>query len=357
MKPDYSIHQALPGFNTRDAICNEALIIRDHYRSRGFKSDIYVDVLLPEHANNFDLKKFSKFKPRKDDIILYHFSVYDRIASSIQNKNGKWILRYHNITPAHFFFRWDYSMSGMLEGGRNLIPGLAGSCKAYIADSEFNKKELLEHGMKNVSVLPLIFPLDEKTEEDRIWSEKLNDGKVNIIFVGRIAPNKKQEDVIKAFAWYTKFFEPEARLILPGSFSTYESGYSSNLFHLIRSLDLDDKVFLPGKINQEELVSVYKTADLFLSMSEHEGFCIPIVEAMKFSVPILAFSSSAVPFTLGSGGILFNEKIFPEVASMMHQMTTDKNLQKEIQAEQKKMLSNYSNENNLKQLEKILSSL
>lgn len=357
MKHKYSIHQVLPGFNTKDAICNEALIIRDFYRSRGFSSEIYVDVLLNNHAEEFGLKKFSRFFPGSKDKILYHFSVYDRVAGKIPSKKGTWILRYHNITPADFFFRWDPSMSGMLEGGRNLLPGIVKSCRCYIADSEYNKKELQHHGAQSCSVLPLIFPLDTPQEDDRVWTEKLNDGKKNIIFVGRIAPNKRQDDLIRVFAWYREFFEPAARLILPGSFNSYESGYSSSLFHLIRALKLDDSVFLPGKISQEQLVSVYKTAHLFLSMSEHEGFCIPIVEAMKYSVPILAYASSAVPYTLGTGGILFNEKNLPETAEMMHHIIQNKELRADIKKGQSRMLGLYNNEKNLLKLDEILTGL
>ena len=354
MKNTPAIYQVLPGFNTKDAICNEVLLIRDHYRKMGFKSEVFVDVLRSDLEKEFSLRKFKNFHPRSEDIILYHFSVYDRITHSIPHHKGRWILRYHNITPAEFFFRWEYHMSEMLEMGRSLLPHLKDKCVHYIADSEYNKSELLQYGIKNVTVLPLIFPLNEMDGDDKEWTERLSDGKKNIIFTGRIAPNKKQDDIVKAFNYYHKFINPESRLILAGSYDIENCPYCSYLCNFIKHLDLEDSVFLPGKINDAKLISLYKTAHLFLSMSEHEGFCIPIVESMKYSVPVLAYNSTAVPYTLGTGGVLFNEKDFPAIAEMMHYMMSNKVLQKQLKENQKEMMKKYSNELNLKKLHEII---
>jgi len=349
-----AIYQVLPGFNTKDAICNEVLLIREYFRNLGYKSEIYVDVLLPNHEGKYDLYKFKSFRPREEDIILYHFSVYDRITHSIHRLKGRWILRYHNITPAEFFLRWDYIYAGMLENGRALLPVLKNLCDHYIADSEYNKSELIGYGIKDVTVLPLIFPLDEMVVDDKEWTHRLSDGKINIIFTGRIAPNKKQDDIVKTFNYYHKFINSDSRLILAGAYDTEDCSYCAHLCNLIRHLDLEECVFLPGKIKDTKLVSLYKTAHLFISMSEHEGFCIPIVESMKYSIPILAYNSTAVPYTLGSGGILFNEKNFQAVAEMMHKIMTDKSLQKELKKNQQEMMKRYSNQLNLNKLHDII---
>jgi len=354
MRKKPAVYQVLPGFNTRDAICNEVLLIRDFFRSRGFKSEVYVDVLRSNHEKSFQLHKYASFRPNHDDIILYHFSVYDRVARSIPNMKGKWILRYHNITPAKFFHRWDSHMSEMLDNGRKLLPELKDRCVHYIADSEFNKAELETYGIQNITILPLIFPLNNMTIDDKEWTQKLSGPKVNILFTGRIAPNKKQDDIVKAFYHYHRNLNPDSRLILAGSFDIENCNYCAYLCNLIRHLNLEDAVFMPGKIDDAKLISLYKTADLFLSMSEHEGFCIPVVESMKYSIPVLAYKSTAVPYTLGSGGILFSEKDFSAVAEMMHYIIRNRALKEMIADNQKKMMKKYSNDTNLEKLNQIM---
>jgi len=351
-----SVHQILPSFNSKDAICNEAMLIRDYYRGKGFQSEIYVDILLPEHAKQYGLKTFARAKLSSSSVYLYHFSVSDRIARKVGSFSGKWILRYHNITPSHFFLRWDRKMTIMLHEGREILKSLSGKFVLNLADSLYNKSDLVAAGFRDASVIPLIYPLSSSMEDpDPEWMKRLNDGKTNIIFVGRIAPNKKQDDLIRTFYYYHKFLNPNARLILPGGHSDENRPYSSYLFNLVQTLNLTDAVFLPGKIEDTQLIALYKSAHLFLSMSEHEGFCVPIVEAMKYGIPILAHASTAVPDTLGDGGILFKHKNFPVIANMMDELVRNRKLRELIADNQSKMMGLYDNERNLKRLDSVLS--
>jgi glycosyltransferase involved in cell wall biosynthesis len=351
-----TVHQILATFNSNDAICNEALLIRDYFRSRGFSSEIFVDALLPEFEKTFQIQKFKKYRPSRPDILIYHYSVHDRIAARMRHYPVQWILRYHNITPASFFSRWDRHMSDMLIAGREMLTRVKEGFVHHIAASPFNREDLINAGYsKDISVLPLIYPLGtDSPEDDPEWTERLSDGRKNIIFVGRIAPNKKHDDLIRLFYFYIRFIDPKARLVMPGGHNHENYGYSSYLFGLIDSLNLRDSVFLPGKIDDRKLVSVYRTARIFVSMSEHEGFCVPIVEAMRFHIPILAYESSAIPYTLENGGVLVRDKNFPILAGIMRNVMEHEELRKRIISNQKHLMGRYDNRKTLLELDSIL---
>ena len=123
-----------------------------------------------------------------------------------------------------------------------------------------------------------------------------DDDYVNILFTGRVVPNKKQEDVIEAFYYYKRFIQPKSRLILVGSFAGIDK-YHDQLEAYVNKLGLEDVIFT-GQIKFDEILAYYQLADLFLCMSEHEGFCVPIVEAMYFNVPVIARDTSAIAWTL-----------------------------------------------------------
>ena len=162
----------------------------------------------------------------------------------------------------------------------------------------------------------------------------LQDGKTNILFVGRIAPNKKQDDLVAAFSEYLAF-DPTARLILVGKAEPHDP-YAAHVYEVIRSLGLQETVIMPGSVNDAQLAACYRTADLFWSMSEHEGFCVPLIEAMWFDVPVFAYRSTAVPETLGSGGLLFNMKEDPvELAAAAHLLVSDPQLRDAIRKQQR----------------------
>ena len=152
--------------------------------------------------------------------------------------------------------------------------------------------------------------------------DELQDGRTNLLFVGRMAPNKKQDDLMIAFA-HLLDFDPEARLIVVGKGETNDP-YGEDLRSSIEALGLEDSVLLPGSVGDAQLAAYYRTAHLFWSMSEHEGFCVPLVEAMWFDLPVLAFRSTAVPETLEQAGIMFTEKTeMRQIAALAFQLMHD----------------------------------
>jgi glycosyltransferase involved in cell wall biosynthesis len=213
---------------------------------------------------------------------------------------------------------------------------LAADFDISCGDSPFNARELEMRGFRDPTVLPIaIDPQKWSGNPDPKLMDELQDGRTNIIFVGRIAPNKKQDDLITSFNHYLDL-DPAARLILLGK-AEQGDAYANYLLDLIASLKLEDAVTFTGNIDNAQLAAYYRTAHLFWSMSEHEGFCVPLVEAMWFDVPVLAYNSSAVPETLAAAGILFNDKSQPrQLAALAHVLVTDLALRRKIQNAQRR---------------------
>ena len=209
--------------------------------------------------------------------------------------------------------------------------------------SDFNRKDLQRMGYKcPIDVAPILVQFEDykKTPNPDVI-KKYDDGRTNILFVGRMAPNKKVEDVISAFAEYKKSYNPEAQLFLVGGYNETDRYYQELNDH-IRRLGVNDVIF-PGHIGFDEILAYYTIADLFLLMSEHEGFCVPIAEAMFFDVPIVAYESCAVPDTLGGSGCLVKEKNYSEIAKKMNEILSDETKKKAIIEGQQKRLKDFDN--------------
>ena len=193
---------------------------------------------------------------------------------------------------------------------------------------------------QKIDVLPILIPYGDydKTPSQNIL-DKYGDGRTNILFTGRISPNKKQEDVIKAFFYYKNYMNQDARLFFVGKYAGMEA-YYEQLKRYVEVLDLKD-VYFTGHIKFDEILAYYRTADVFACMSEHEGFCVPLVEAMYFGVPIVAYDSSAIADTLGNGGILTEDKDPKLVAEIINRLVQDETLRKEIIFRQKEQLKRF----------------
>jgi glycosyltransferase involved in cell wall biosynthesis len=163
--------------------------------------------------------------------------------------------------------------------------------------------------------LPIVIdPVKYQGNPDQGVLSRYDDETRNLLFLGRLAPNKKQEDLLKLLR-YCRRVEPRTRLILVGS--TRLANYVNWLREFAYTFELEDHIVITGHVSQEEMIAYYRVADLYVSMSEHEGFGKPLIESMYFDLPVLAFSSSAVPFTLGKAGVLFREKLYEPLAEVV----------------------------------------
>ncbi len=317
------IHQILPTLGHGDAIGNEVLEIRAILRKWGYKSEIYAQHVHPKLANIIKLWLDYKKVSSSDNILIFHFSNGSDVSRFVKSLPDKKIIIYHNITPPEYFKDINDTLFFILRNGRKELKELAEITDLALGDSEYNRKELVELGFKNTGVLPIIIDFKKYNHEpdQRILKEFDNED-TNFIFVGRLAPNKKQEDVIKIFYYYNKCIDSNSRLFLIGSYNETKK-YYMQLKELVKKMDLKN-VYIPGEVSFEELLAYYSLSDVFISMSEHEGFCVPLLESMYFGIPIIAYNSTAVPYTLDGAGILINKKRYDEVAELAGILVNDK---------------------------------
>lgn len=310
-----AIHQFVAGYSRGDAISNEAMVLRDVFRSWGCASDIFSEQkrILPElRSEAIDVAQ-AAHRIQPDDIVLLHLSIGSIVNDVFAELSCRKALLYHNITPAEFFRGVQEETARSLARGREQMIRLAGVATVNLADSAYNAEELMAMGYPPVSVLPLVLDLSKLRQGlDRRQLKALSDDKVNVLFVGRCAPNKRIEDILRAFHHFQRYVEPNSRLILAGSYSGMESYYAYQLT-VQRELKLRDVIFT-GSIRQDALNACYRASHVFLCMSEHEGFCIPVIESMVMDVPVCAYASSAVPGTMDGAGVLFGRKDYARVA-------------------------------------------
>ncbi|HEX8128649.1 MAG TPA: glycosyltransferase [Pyrinomonadaceae bacterium] len=305
VEPAGSIHQLLPDIVYGDAISNQAINIRDYLRARGYSSEIFVkrrDERMEGEARLFDPALI-----RPADALLYHHSIGSELTAFAVEHAGAKCLIYHNVTPAEYYAPYRPGFAWMLSTGRAHLPRLAPHFPCSVGDSTFNAAELAACGFRSPGVLPIICdPAKWNLRADAALMDRLQHGRINLLFVGRIAPNKKQDELIEAFAHYLEL-DADSRLVIAGAGRASDPYYAS-LLRRIAARDMCEHVIVTGQITDAELLAYYRTAHLYWSLSEHEGFGVPLVEAMWFDVPVLAYRSAAVPETLGEAGLLFERK-------------------------------------------------
>ena len=322
------IHQVLPNLSYGDAISNHARAVRKYLLSQGADSRIFVHHFHEKVCTECEVFALDKIKSA--DLIIYHHSIGAEITDLVCRHQGKKILVYHNITPAHFFKKYNPFFENLMEKGRRDLPSLAGCFRYCGGDSLYNCQELKDIGFHDPLHLPLVLdPSVWNFSVDPGLMQLMGDGRKNILFTGRIAPNKCQHDLIEALAYLVNL-NPGVRLVLVGGFSSSES-YCHQLLDSVVRLGLGRWVHLTGHVTDEELQAYFRTAHLYWSMSEHEGFGVPLIEAMWFDVPVFAFKSTAVPETLGDAGLMFTEKSnMAALAETANQLLLDNELREKI---------------------------
>ena len=358
MKP--AIHQFVAGFTHGDAISNEALVLRRLFRSWGHESEIISELshILPELRGQ--ARDVAAYVPSagRDDVVLLHLSIGSAVNDVFASLPCRKAILYHNITPSHYFRLLNRRTAHNLEKGRRQTEALAGAASLNMADSRFNADELTALGYRDVKVLPLVLDLEAlRTAPDPRTLRKFDDGCTQVLFVGRCAPNKRLEDCLTAFHYFHRFVNPRSRFIHVGSFAGTERYYYL-LMAQARELGLGSQsVHFAGSVTQARLNAFYRRANVFLCMSEHEGFCIPLVESMAHDVPVLAYAAGAVPETLDGSGVLFREKRFEAVAEMIGRLADDGPLRSAVLAQQRERLARYERRDLAAELRALLAPL
>jgi L-malate glycosyltransferase len=328
-----AVHQVLATLGYGDAIGHEVLGIQRVLRSAGYESDIFVETA--DHRLESRTRDYRELidASRPDNLLLHHFSLGSRASRTAFALPDRMALIYHNITPPEYFVGVHRRLARQCFRGRRELQAYATRCDIALGDSEFNRQDLEQLGFPRTDVLPVVpdfTHLDQPSH--RLIAGEFDDDWTNILFVGRVIANKKIEDVIRFFHAYHTMFNPRSRLLLVGAYSGFER-YLASLNQLVATLD-NGHVHFVGHVSDAELVAFYETADLFLCASEHEGFCVPVVESFYMEVPVVAYAATAVPSTMDGAGVLYSEKDPVKVALLMDAILSNNALRDGIITEQ-----------------------
>ncbi len=324
-----AIHQAAPAFPLEDAIGNQMARIRKFLRERGIESQVYV--LARDLRRKDPGLEWADYPSHPDNVLIYHYSTGTPLSQSVARLPDQVVVYYHNVTPPRFFEKYDPLLASVLEQGRQEI-ALFKDRPLALAASEFNRQEMLALGFGEVRVVPPALSLDDLLAADGPEAQEIvaryDDGWVNLLCVGRLAPNKRQDELIRAFTYYHRLINPRSRLFLVGSNAGLPA-YRLDLESLAASLG-HRHVHFPGRVSVEALAGYYRVASVFLSLSEHEGFGIPLLEAMAFDVPVLAFKAAGVPYTMGDAGVLLTQKRYDVIGELIDILVRDEDLRGRI---------------------------
>ena len=324
-----AVDQVLATLGYGDAIGNEVLGIQRALVAAGYDSRIYVQTADPRVEDLTEDYRDLIDDSHPDRILIHHFSLGSRASRVAFALPDRMMLIYHNITPPHYFIDVNVTLAQQCWDGRRELQAWAPRCDLAVGDSAFNQAELDALGFPRTGVLPVVpdfVHLD--VPPDRILANQFDDDATNILFVGRLIPNKKIEDLVRTFAVYRRRYNPRARLLVVGSHAGFDE-YHATIATLIRDLHLSG-VHLLDHVTNEELTALYDVADLFLSASEHEGFCVPLIEAFWKRIPVVAFAATAVPATMDGGGVLYDRKDPRHVASVVNAVLSAPGLEDDV---------------------------
>ncbi len=337
-----AVHQLLAGFMPGDGISDFARELQKIFRGWGLDSEIFVS------AGHIDPRVRDLCRPwgehrllsKAENILIHHFGIGDRAGDYFGSVPDRKVMIFHNLTPPEYFDVLLPETATYLREGQRQLQGLRDKVDLSLTHSEFNLAELRRRGFSPVGFIHQ--PIDRARLElppdpgvERRWGRKPGD----LLFVGRIAPNKRFEDLLATFAYYRRFVMPEARLFLVGDAAS-TGPYLEHLKKIIAALELDGVVFT-GHTSHAELLAYYRLGRVFLCLSEHEGFCVPVLEAMHFNLPVAARAAGAVPETLGGAGVLIEEFDPAETAELLGLLAADGPVREKIVAGQRARLEAY----------------
>jgi glycosyltransferase involved in cell wall biosynthesis len=351
------VNQWVPAAHKGDAIGDSARRVRDLLRERGHQSDVFAMTVDDELRD--DVRPFSEPAAQRGDVTIFHFALPSPMTQAFSSARGVRVLQYHNITPAHFFAPYAPPLFRLAALGRRELATLAGKVDLALGDSEYNRQELEALGFPRTGVMPIAVDLRRITAAPRrpALEEVLDDELTNILYVGRIAPNKRIEDHIRLAEHYKRYVDAECRFIFVGKYDGVPRYYAMVRALIERYRMLPDRFIFTGAVPDEDLATYYRMADAYVSLSEHEGFCVPLVEAMAADVPILAYSSTAVPDTLGGAGLEFFPKDLELGAELLGSLVFDEDVRAHVLAGQRRRVRDFGDQRTAGELDRWLNEL
>jgi glycosyltransferase involved in cell wall biosynthesis len=323
------IDQVIPSLASRDAIGGHVVQLRDLLRARGYQSDIYYGNATADRLDyGFPVTRLSD-RSSTGRVLLYQLSIGSGVADIFRERSERKFVNYHNITPADLLEAWVPAVGEEVRWGRAQLRDLAPITEFAIADSAYNERELQAAGYRSTKTVPLLIDLDgfsgspDPTLAARLADQKSRGG-ADLLFVGKVSPHKGQHDLVKALAAYRRLYDPNARLHLVGGVISDE--YRSAVERFAAELDLLDALEIAGSVTHEELIAYYAASDAFVCLSNHEGFCVPLLEAMYHGLPIVAYTNTAVPETVQGAGLILPNKEPVRVAAAIDRVVRDPRL-------------------------------
>jgi glycosyltransferase involved in cell wall biosynthesis len=348
--------QLLSGAGPYDAVTNQALSWQEMFGRWGWESDVF--------AANFDPRLDGAVRPAellpraasREDVLIVHYSAHARAFDAAAAMPQRKLLVYHNITPARYLWDHEPYVAMLCALGRERLSRFSGRVDAAVAPSAFSAEDLRAAGFADVRVEPAIYLFDR--ERLRLGagepSAYAGDGRRTVVFVGRLSHNKRQDRLVKAFALHQRECDPQARLVLAGSPGS--GTYGDYLGRLAEEAGARD-VVLPGALPQREINALYGAADVFCCLSEHEGFCIPLLEALHFGLPVVARRAAAVPEVLGDAGVLLDDPDLPTVSEAIELAATSSSLRDELRTRGARRLEAFTPERTAVALRETVSAL
>ncbi len=337
------VHQLVHTLSYGDAISTEVLALQRALHARNIPSEIFSIHCHPKLVGR--ARHFTELQSCDSAEIILHYSLGSPLNAVFKSwSRGRRALVYHNITPSAWYRSINSRVAADIDAGVAELPELCGISDAIWADSEFNAKEIEALGYR-AEVLDLLVDPGRWTapRNEALYQCVVNTPGTQVLHVGRIAPNKCLEDVIKSFYFLRKYRDPQARLRLVG-IDTDTELYSFSLRELAAYLGIGESVEFVGGLADDEVRAMYEASDVYLCMSEHAGFCLPLIEAMNFKLPIVAFSAGAVPATMGGAGIVLTQKRFAEIGELLWRVSNDAQLREPLVAEGARRVTAFSYE-------------
>ena len=326
-----ALHQLIPVAAPFDAIANEAFAMRNALRALGYESVLFAENIAPGMRR--EARALSQFSDGSADGVLLHYALWSEVVERALEARGPLVVRYHNVTPPEWFEEVNDVLADQCRRGRAGLPLLASRAALAIAASEFNRHELVAAGFKRTTVVPILLP------DKPIRSHADPESGPLVITIGRIAPNKRIDEVLRVFALFQKVCRPDARLAIVGAGGASEA-YERACKRLAARLGVRGVDFA-GQVSDEEKERLLAEASVYVSFSEHEGFAIPIVEAMRHGVPVLARAAGAVPETVGEGGVVVDTRDYAELAELLDVLVSDERVRADVVAGQRRQLRRF----------------
>jgi L-malate glycosyltransferase len=349
------VNQWVPAAHKGDAIGDSARRMRDLLREMGHQSEIYA--LTIDDVLRGEVWPFSDPLARLGDITIFHFALPSPLTDAFARLTRGRVLLYHNVTPAFYFAPYDPALFRLASIARRELATLVGHVELALGVSDFNRRELESLGFTPTGVLPLTVNVDRITQAAArpALSRILVDDFVNFLFVGRIAPNKRIEDIIRLAEHYKRYVDAYYRFIFVGKYDAVPRYYDTIRALMTEYRLLNERFIFTGPVSDDELATFYRHSAVYISMSEHEGFCAPLLEAMAADVPILAYAAAAVPETLGGAGVQFYEKDMEYTAELLGVLAFDDDVRQSVLAGQRRRLADFSGDRLLRGLAAIVT--